>query len=530
MPKKPRQEKLVWSLLKADRSRDDLLSPLAGVSEHVVPALTTAESSLFVKSNPPHPPWWVTYLNPHVRGGLSGLFTASSGAVLVVEAADRVFALTFGLGRHLLNADAFEPDFGLRVVLNTVAPDQLKSVDARTIDDTVLHTRRDVSRDSSFSAFGLDPSRELLRAVTGTPRDDALGPRVTGSDALGIFTRLGVSDLPQLGALLMQSYESEVYKDNFDFIDFLRPEKSVARVQELEELLIDSLREEQLADIHLAAPEILDWSDVAGFRFSTQPGGLVLDSDPRITTYLTSLNSDDEISLTTLKSDHLEAIRTSDGYPQGSWSIYRSLVYQTEFDGRLYVLSGGSWFRVNLPFKERVYEDVERLPLLEGLPDGEARTDEAAYNLRAAAALGGLCLDKRFVQDEGPDKIEICDILTREGGFLHVKHRGSSSTLSHLFAQGVNSAERLLDDSGFRRRAREVAKVVDAEFAEVIPAERPRPESHEVSFVVITRSTRETPLTLPFFSLVSLRAAANRLRVLGFPVSVAAVREQDDVA
>ena len=43
--------------------------------------------------------------------------------------------------------------------------------------------------------------------------------------------------------------------------------------------------------------------------------------------------------------------------------------------------------------------------------------------------------------------------------------------------------------------------------------------------MVITRSTRPTPLTLPFFSLVSLRAATIRLRALGFRVSTAETHE-----
>ncbi|MBS1887125.1 MAG: hypothetical protein JSU06_08040 [Actinobacteria bacterium] len=42
---------------------------------------------------------------------------------------------------------------------------------------------------------------------------------------------------------------------------------------------------------------------------------------------------------------------------------------------------------------------------------------------------------------------------------------------------------------------------------------------------MITRSTRDTPLTLPFFSLVNLRAAARRLRAYRFKVSVAEVHE-----
>jgi uncharacterized protein (TIGR04141 family) len=55
-----------------------------------------------------------------------------------------------------------------------------------------------------------------------------------------------------------------------DFIDFLRPERSPARVQALESKLLEALNGEQLVDIHLAAPEPLDWIDIDGFRFSTQ--------------------------------------------------------------------------------------------------------------------------------------------------------------------------------------------------------------------------------------------------------------------
>ena len=44
------------------------------------------------------------------------------------------------------------------------------------------------------------------------------------------------------------------------------------------------------------------------------------------------------------------------------------------------------------------------------------------------------------------------------------------------------------------------------------------------------RGNRDTPLTLPFFSLVSLRAAAARLAGYGFRVSIAAVQEPSQAA
>lgn len=385
-------------------------------------------------------------------------------------------------------------------------------------------TRRDVSRDSSFAAFGLDISRDLLRAVTGTPQDDTVAHRLTGSDALGLWTRAQLPDLPALAERLLSAYESEEYKRNFDFVDYLRPEKRADRLRELEHALVDALNARDIDDAHMAAPEVLDPLDLSGFRFSSVDAEDV-DPDPRISAYLDSCESDD-IDLDLLKADRLIAVR-SDSETYRRWSVFRSLVYEVTLDGDLYVLTGGDWFRINLDFKQRVYDEASALDRRDGLPPADPGTDEDAYNVKAAAALDAVCLDKKFVLEGGPDRMEICDVLTRDRGLIHVKQRGSSSTLSHLFAQGVNSAERLLQDQEFRRQAREVVEHEDTSFTDVLPADRPRdPRAFEVTFAVITRSTRQTPLTLPFFSVVSLRAAAARLQAFGFRVSVAEVHEQ----
>ena len=523
MARRPRLEKITIYLVKPGLDGADALRNRDGLSSHRVPAIDRHQDALFVASNPPHPPGWKRYLDPHVSGAIDDVHAASASAVVLFKASDRLFAVTFGGGRHLLEPDVLIQDFGLRVVLNTVAPDQLKSVDAKTIDETTVHTRRDVSRDSSFSAFGLDVSRDLLRAVTGSPEDETLGHRLTGADALGIQTRLQVPELPPLAERLLAAYGADRYKEHFDFIDYLRPEKRYERLRELDAKLVEALANRDIDDVHLAAPQTLEWIDVQGFRFSVGNPGGELDNDPRISGYLDT-HEHESIDLGRLKRDRLVAVRADD-QPMDSWPIYRCLVYQVELDGYLYVLSTGDWFRVDLQYRDKVERDVNAIPRLAGLPGADPGTDEDAYNQKAAAAIAGLCLDKRFVYDGGPDKMEICDILTPDAGLIHVKHRGSSSTLSHLFAQGVNSAERLLLDQDFRTRARAVVQAADPSFGEVLPGTRPLPTDHEIGFVVITRSTRATPLTLPFFSLVSLRAAAARLEGYGFRVAVAAVRE-----
>jgi uncharacterized protein (TIGR04141 family) len=524
MARKPRLQKLTMFLLKEGMTTVTALRATDAVSRHTVPAISTEADVLFVAASPPHAPAWSRFLTPHVAGNLDDLLTASSSAALIFEVAGRLFAVTFGQGRHLLDPEAYQQDFGLKVVLNTVEPTQLKSVDAKTIDETTLHTRRDVSRDSSFTAFGLDISRDLLRAVTGTPQDDTLAHRLTGADALGLWTRAQLPELPALAERLLRAYDSDEYKRNFDFVDYLRPEKRAGRLSELEHALVDALNARDIDDAHMAAPEVLDPLDLSGFRFSSQDTD-ELHPDPRISVYLDSREGDD-ITLESLKADRLIAVR-SDSETYRRWSVYRSLVYEVALKGDLYVLTGGDWFRINLDFKQRVYDEANALDRRTDLPPADPGTDEDAYNLKAAAALDAVCLDKKLVFDGGPDRMEICDVLTRDGGLIHVKQRGASSTLSHLFAQGVNSAERLLQDQEFRRQAREVVEREDASFADVLPRDRPHdPSAFDITFAVITRSNRQTPLTLPFFSVVSLRAAATRLRAFGFRVSVAEVHEQ----
>jgi uncharacterized protein (TIGR04141 family) len=45
----------------------------------------------------------------------------------------------------------------------------------------------------------------------------------------------------------------------------------------------------------------------------------------------------------------------------------------------------------------------------------------------------------------GRSAIEICDLLSTDRVFVHVKAKTKSSTLSHLFAQGLNSAQAFRD-------------------------------------------------------------------------------------
>lgn len=528
MPRHPRQRSLSIFLLKGEIGSfpDGVRDPDA-LAWHDVVGPSALRGVVAVRTPTRKTPWWIGYLAPHLGSGdpLRALANASTAALLLVESANRYFAFAFGYGRHLLDPDAYEQDFGLRVVLNTVDPDRLTSIDARTFDELTMHTRRDVSQGSSFAAFGLDVSRDLVRAVTGPPRDGSLGHRASGSDALALLTRAQFGELPALCERLLAAYAADDYKERFGWIDHLRRVRDPSLIQRLNDTLLQAVRTRQLTDIHLAPPEPVPWSRLAGFTFSSR-GEEELDPDPRITAYLDTVDSVEDLELRDLKSDRVVAISADTDQPLEAWSVFRCIVFEARHSDVLYALTAGQWYSVSASFADEVFRFAGDLPLLDVvLPAATVGVREEDYNRAAAAAVGALCLDQDLILTPAGDRIELCDLLTRQRQLVHVKKRGSSSTLSHLFSQGLVSGELLAREGAFRDEARQAVSMRDGDFAAVLPDARPDRDAWEIGFVVITRSHRETPLTLPFFSLVNLRSAVLRLQDLGYRVSVRQVNE-----
>ncbi|MGT4071592.1 UNVERIFIED_CONTAM: TIGR04141 family sporadically distributed protein, partial [Aeromonas hydrophila] len=67
-------------------------------------------------------------------------------AIFLTRAGNRLFALSFGHGRHLLNPGCYEDRFGLRVTLNSVDPDMLRAVDVTTLEANPFHGKRQATR------------------------------------------------------------------------------------------------------------------------------------------------------------------------------------------------------------------------------------------------------------------------------------------------------------------------------------------------------------------------------------------------
>lgn len=464
------------------------------------------EGRLFVRRPAVHPPGWLEFVRSGIAADLSGLLNSGTAAVLVIYVRGRLFAFTFGYGRFLLRTDCWVRDFGLKVVLNTVDPDRLRSVELRVVEEMVISRRTDASRASSPGSFGLDPGRDIMRGVAGQPTETALyGKQIFGSDAVAANLKVEFRDLGDTAARFLAAYNDTVYRARFGWVDQVKIVKRRDLVESLEAALLAALADDTEPRPYLAPPEMLPWANVE-FTYTCDRGARHADLD--LDDYLGNVDVD-LLDIDRLRQHHVRALAIDSEVELGRWTVYQCIVFETRHDESAYVLSEGQWFEIAATLVDEVRDGLAAIPpatlALPAARDGEW---EADYNARAAAGEPGRALlDRqlsRVAAEHGP--IEICDILTEDGQFVHIKRKTQSATLSHLFSQGRISADVFRRDPDIRDRLR--AKLADTHpaIAARIPdgASRVKAEEFEVVYGVITASPSGFPQNLPFFSRLNL--------------------------
>lgn len=185
------------------------------------------------------------------------------------------------------------------------------------------------------------------------------------------------------------------------------------------------------------------------------------------------------------------------------------------------MLTRGEWFEIDEDYVQQVTREVETIPDAEALQLPNARPSEIEkdYNKRAAANGEGTfaLLDMRTVR-YGGSPIEVCDLLSTDRSFIHVKVSTKSSTLSHLFNQGLNSAQ-AFRNCEFRTLAAEKCQHSHKHLLNV-EADNLRTTDYSVTFAIISRAPDSIKDSLPFFSKQSLANASREIKNMGYQVFV----------
>lgn len=513
---KIRKEKLSIYLVRDGYKSDSDIIKIENANTPIILDLPEIETSaLYVKRQPPKysPPW--TKLFTSFEQVDAAVFGTSSnvGAVFILRIAGDIFILSFGTGFHLIKSEAIERDFGLKVTLNSVDPDKLRSLDKASYDHNPLNSRTQSTVDVDIFNLHLDSEMEMLYAVTGASLIKEFGTHVTGRDALTIAVEAKLTDIPAILAESIKLYRAQL-PAKFSWVENINRVRDLDEIEILDIELDGYLSAKNYDCLWLGEPEIVDWEGQIGYSFDLYPRTLrhVVLSFSDYVCYL----GEQPPTVELMKSSVVH-VNNSEYQSVKSWSVYRCLYAEIPYGSNHYILRNGVWYKVNNDFVSVVDEYLKELEPHPFKFPTYTQDREEDYNEHVYKTESNFCLmDKKNTKIGGPyDKLEHCDLIRNGNEFIHVKLYRSSSTLSHLFSQGFVAAEAFIKDSWYREQ---LNPKLPASIKLANSKVRPNPSDYKIVYAIATE--KNIPNELPFFSKVTLKNALKTLRALGYGISL----------
>ncbi len=471
-------------------------------------------------------PMWKNFLGFFSKDSINIPNNTSNKAIMLIKVQGRIMAMVFGYGRSFLKEESIEKNFGLKVALNIINPDKMRSINVAMIENTVITTQRQTSYGTSQDDFGISVTSDILKGITGKPSDKIYGRSVSGKDALRISVCISPDELNSKLKLYLSAYKMDRYKEiGFEWVDNISEIKDPILVKNLTDDLIYAIKNKKIEHLNIAPPETINWDSIVGFCYS----GIGKKTDDQdnykfdldIIEYIDKIKPEANI-YKKLKRDHLHAI-DSDGNHCQICNIYSALTFQTRYDNNHYILYSDNWYRIQSNFFEKVNTYItDNVPISAiSFPDCPQGIAEEEYNKMVANSNPSYSLlDRKLVSvSGGPKKIEACDIFTSNKQFIHVKNKKHSAQISHLFAQGRVSAECFVSDESFRKQIHDIIskdlgmQVFDYKI-------KPSPHEYEVVFAIIDDKKSNLIDKLPFFSKVTLMVTAQSLSRMNYKYSV----------
>lgn len=507
-------------LLKPEvvQASDALREDAVDLEEHRFSA-GGAQGIVFVAPATQSEPHWVKLVGPATQPPVDQR-SQSTSAVLVLQAAERWFAVAFGRGRTLLNPARYVRRFGLRVALNAVDPERLRGAQARTFNDHALQTQRQISRLSRVQALELDVERDLVTALGGTLADEALGRRIDGRDAVRLTAELDAAALASKCAQLFSESQQTRYKAAFPWIDTIEEVTDPVEIVDLESRAAERLGRRNFAAFDLFPPELVT-HEVVGYRVWPRHGGrVVIEPDASLLSLAVHAPMSGKEARAAVGRHRLVAL-DANGDEISRWPFWDCLHLELNVGSVRVVLDDGRWYRIDKRFADEIDTFAASLkPSGLRLPPAIRDEAEGTYNTRAGQDPRFALLDQKTITLPGRTAIEACDLFGDTGNLVHVKRRkGGSGPLSHLIGQASVSADLLLDEPDFRGKLRDRLKSVRPGFEHLV-GEPASAADHAIVLALITNTaaTGDVAGGLPFFTKVFLRQNIRRLRHMGFRV------------
>lgn len=504
----------------------DALKDDSSLVKYSIKGFSASEMVLYVKGSNSFLPKWLSFFDGFLNQKIENVFNSSSSAVLLVKHDKRVFAFTFGYGRGFLNLNLVEDNFGLKVALNSIDADKIRSVDIKNLDTVVRQSKVQVSQVGTVDNFGFNIDRDILNAVTGLSNEPAFGKQISGAVSLHLSVAVKIDTLSSLCTILLKKFGEKTYKERFPWVDHISDVKNKALADELDGLLVKAILEKNFEQLFLAIPEIIDWEQVQGFKYKTRDEEVK--EDIQIEDVLPPDDElKDKVNVVWLERKNVLCVGADNEAIIHEWRLYDCINYELKKDKETFLLTGGKWFKIDTKYVEFVAGEISHIPEYKNFKllscGGEKEGD---YNKKVADSDKKRCflMDKKLIPyGGGQNKIEFCDLFVDKQDFVHVKRFRGSACLSHLFQQGHNSAFLLRTELDFLKKVnKELPQAW--KFSETTPINT---SGYEVVFAVISRANKGVRDIFPFFSKVSLQQVYKQLKAYGYKVSVAKIEMKE---
>jgi uncharacterized protein (TIGR04141 family) len=383
--------------------------------------------------------------------------------------------------------------------------------------------------------FRVDRSSDLVATVGGTGADPALSTStILGGRSLRFRAAVSkITDLVDLSGIAINRSRSADYKQVFGWIDNVRPVEDVNLESELRaQLASELISDPNLPSIDAILPDdLIEVGDDRSIRY------IVFLRERGIGQGRTTLALSSVAAFMSRSGDPVAALdaelRFLDESEEriGTATVLECLSASLRLNGSDFVAYDGDFYQVNQDFIERLNLELKRIPESTlTFPSYQGET-EPAYNSKVGREYPRefIELDRALIDFPGESGVEASDLVAANGTLIHIKRKGKSSTLSHLFIQAANSCELLRREPEAWDQVRRMMqqRASDADIAQnaadaQIKAEQSR-EGVEVTFGFLGDWAGKTTANLPLFSRISFVNEARRIRNLGFQVTAALI-------
>lgn len=486
------------------------------------------EGRIYIASTEENTVEWLDTLNSYTKDSLErDLYkNKSNKAVLMLkyekseENKEYIFSLVYGYGRTMLDDRYIVKNFGLRTAINLIEESNIKSLNSLNISRDYIDIQRQALSYVSHSDLQVNTNADILKSISGKAPSSSNFSSMSGADNLRFSAKSDVN-LSELLEDVLNAYKSDSYKKKgLEWIDHIQAVRDSKIIATLDKEVINHIKDDSLDNPVIAPNKIISYLDIEGYfisgmNISHKIKEHFYDDIPseQFWEFLSEkidYQIEDKIIIDKLKSCSLYCW-TNDSAQKVS-SIYDSLFIEIEHNNEKFFINNGDWFKIESTYYGYVTNKIDSIKIFSDpvIPSCDKNWNEGEFNEKFAESDPDRfkLFDKKnfHLPDYGHSRIEPADIITIEKQFIHVKKGGSSANLSHLFAQGVVSAQLYKNEILF---INEINKLFEEGYF------KPDDEIEVIYGVIDKRFTKKASEILPFFSMVNLSQHYDNLSNMG---------------